>query len=181
MDNKDTYVIDTSTLIMLSRYYHPFDDKSVMYQFIESQLSQGSLIVLPTVFDECLWTSQKLALETYPFIEKLKMANHTATSRQHRQLSNSWSVSKIKQKLDDSEFESMKSTYIASADFQLIAHASLIENLTIVTEESSYSNDKKPFKKIPAICKLENIRCVNLVQWLQDNNFSSDFDFKPYP
>ena len=40
----------------------------------------------------------------------------------------------------------------------------------IVTEETGYSNDGKPFKKIPGICDTLGVRTLNLPQFLAENS-----------
>lgn len=177
MDTDNIYLIDTSSLLSLARYYHPFDDNQVITEFIQSQFANDKLILLPSVHNECLWVSKKLVLNTYPFLIKKKIAECVATSTQHNKLANSWVVPRQKQKLTDLEFETQKKTYINNADFQLIAYAALMGNATIVTEESHSSNDNKLFKKIPAICNQEGIPCINLTAWLQEHNFSPIFKF----
>ena len=38
----------------------------------------------------------------------------------------------------------------------------------IVTEETPTNNDNKLFKKIPTICKMQNIKCISLVELLKE-------------
>jgi hypothetical protein len=45
----------------------------------------------------------------------------------------------------------------------------------IVTEETRYSNDNKPFKKIPAICEIINAPCLNVVELLSHTNMKIIF------
>ncbi len=174
MSTTKMYLIDTSSLLSLARYYHPFDNNQVVAGFIQNQLSIGELVLLPSVHTECSRVSQRLVLNTYSFLTKNNIAECVATPAQHNNLANAWVVSIQKRKLESLEFENQKESYIAGADFQLIAYA-LENDAIIITEESARSNDNKLFKKIPAICKLEKISCINLVEWLQDHNFSPVF------
>lgn len=177
MNTTKMYLIDTSSLLSLARYYHPFDNNQVVSEFIQNQLSIGELVLLPSVHTECSRVSQGLVLSAYSFLTKNNIAECVATSTQHNNLANTWVVSRQKPKLTDLEFDNQKESYIAGADFQLVAYASSARNATIITEESASSNDNKLFKKIPAICSQENIPCINLVVWLQCHNFSSAFKF----
>lgn len=42
--------------------------------------------------------------------------------------------------------------------------------VVIVTEETGYSNDGKPFKKIPGICETIGVRTLSLPTFLSENN-----------
>ena len=44
------------------------------------------------------------------------------------------------------------------------------EEVVIVTEETGYSNDGKPFRKIPEICETIGVRTLNLPMFLSENS-----------
>jgi hypothetical protein len=48
------------------------------------------------------------------------------------------------------------------------------ENVFLVTEETSESNDNKLFVKIPAMCRELNINCINLPELIK--LYQADFD-----
>lgn len=52
-----------------------------------------------------------------------------------------------------------------------------LKEIAIVTEESETGNDSKAFKKIPAICKILDIKVLTLPEILQ-NYQGIDIEFK---
>lgn len=88
------------------------------------------------------------------------------------QVENQFINGAAKNRLNASEFESMKSRFLESADAKLILYTLNYQNsnnkerIIIVTEETEVSNDNKGFKKIPAICgilQLETLTLPNLL------------------
>lgn len=79
--------------------------------------------------------------------------------------------------LDDSDLNRRVAEEVAGmageelkwGDFQLIFHARENKEFDIVTNESSSSNDRKLFYKIPVICGMEGIACTDLTQFLKNN------------
>ena len=47
--------------------------------------------------------------------------------------------------------------------------------ICVVTEESKTANDKKIFKKIPALCDFIGVRCITLADYLADTSFQPLF------
>jgi hypothetical protein len=47
------------------------------------------------------------------------------------------------------------------------------EKVVIVTEETGYSNDDKPFKKIPDICGIIGVKTQSLPSFLLENDIIS--------
>ena len=81
---------------------------------------------------------------------------------------------KIKAKLPQKQYAALYAQYlIKEADYQLITVALKVKELhpamecLIVTEESRKKNDGKLFMKIPEICDIEGLDCINLVELLQ--------------
>ena len=49
-------LIDTSSLVVLARYYQPFDTAKVLYSYIEKEVSEGRMIILDKVAEEAKYT-----------------------------------------------------------------------------------------------------------------------------
>lgn len=171
------YYIDTSSWITVARYYAPFDKDAVLKSFLEEKLSTGQIILIDSVYQECLNTTQGLVTETYSFLkEHREKSVKIAFVKDQNRLDNNWCVPSQKRKLSESDYELQKIQYIGSADFQLIAHVRDDEGSILITEETSSPNDNKLFKKIPTICSQENIACKNIVEFLKA--FECEIDYK---
>ena len=81
-------------------------------------------------------------------------------------------------KISDVEFETLKNLHINDADMKLVLLALNFitrgENVFLVTEEKSESNDNKLFVKIPVMCSELSINCINLPALLK--LYQDDFD-----
>jgi len=65
-------VIDTSSLLSLVRYYLPFDRNNVLYNYFESKVITGELIILDKVYEECVYTSKGIVIETLIYLNNKK-------------------------------------------------------------------------------------------------------------
>ena len=187
------YLIDTSSLLILARYYHPFDKEKILYKLLRDKVREGVIVFLDSVEDECRRVAKGKVVQTYQFLnKKIKEGkgyilnpeyvkpksepNKIATSVIHKKIVNNWLYGREKKELANEEFESEKAKAIQGADFQLIFTAMEIKssqhifpnnNIIIVTEESSSSNDSKLFHKIPKICEIENLKCISVTEMLK--------------
>lgn len=66
------YYFDTSSLVALARYYHPFDKDGRLFEFVRSKFQNKEIIVLDAILNEAKLTSKGIALKAYPFIEEQK-------------------------------------------------------------------------------------------------------------
>ena len=57
------YYFDTSSLVALARYYHPFDNTKGLYEFVKSKFVQKEILVLDTILEETRFTSHGVALK----------------------------------------------------------------------------------------------------------------------
>ena len=64
-------VIDTSSLLSLVRYYLPFDNNNVLFDFIKLKIENEEIIVLDKVFQESLYTAKGIVIEKLDYL-KLK-------------------------------------------------------------------------------------------------------------
>jgi hypothetical protein len=173
----DKFVIDTSSLLTLARYFIPFDNQSTLFNKLQDRFKAQEIILLDGVLQESKKVSKGLVTAVFSFLNKVSVVknNQVITQKKHRILDNHYAVQLLKNKLNNSEYEQQKNNYIKSADYQLIFYAIANNNVTIITEESSSQNDNKLFKKIPIICKHHNVQCENIVFLLQQLGLKIDF------
>ena len=175
-------VIDTSSLLMLARYFLPFDDDKVLAGKIQECFMSKSLILLQSVFEESDRVAQQLVVKTLAFLIGKKLSkvknNELLEESMPFRLDNNWAIPNQKRKLTNEEYIQQKSGYIKSADFQLVYYAIEHENTRIITEEIRSQNDGKLFKKIPIICQEEKIPCKNISELLQELGLQTNYQFK---
>ena len=171
-------VIDTSSLLSLVRYYLPFDKEDKLKTLIQTKVESGEIIVLDKVAEECGYVAGGIVLQQLDFLADKK--NQTKTTDLFppkaffNMLDNQFVNSQLKNKLNESEYESQKNKYIENADAKIILYAysqnKLGKTVTVVSEESSVGNDDKMYRKIPAICSSIDINCIQLPELLQKYN-----------
>lgn len=163
------YLFDTCSLIVLVRYYIPFDSQGKLSDFIYKGFESKEFIMLEKVKNECKQVSKGLVFQILPQLQNIKSINfnEVITDKVHRLIDNNFIVSKSqKDRLESEEYESHKNSFINSADFNLIYYA-IKNGYTIITEETATSNDNKLFKKTPLICEIQRIKCISISQLLQ--------------
>ena len=170
-------VIDTSSLVSLVRYYLPFDKEGKLKAFIEERIEAKNLIVLEQVVAECKLQGKGQVVKALPFIDK--PMNKTAVTdvpvnkKLFNMIDNNFINGSIAGQLSPAEYQLERDKFTNTADFALVLYASSImekEDVVIVTEESGYSNDGKPFKKIPGVCDTIGIKTLNLPSFLSENS-----------
>jgi len=169
-------IIDTSSWISLVRYYLPFDNKSVLIDFFEKKLNNGNLVIVDAVQTECLYIAKGIVIDSFDFMKSSKKHIKTnqliPTTKFYNLLENQFCIQVQKRKLSEVQFENEKDNFLKSADGRIILQAielkkSLLNDVFVVTEETSTNNDHKIFKKIPAICELVNVKCITLPKLIQ--------------
>lgn len=175
-------VIDTSSLLSLVRYYLPFDKKTVLYEVIKSKIANGEILVIDKIIEECEYTSKGIVLTTLTFLtDKVFNKVHKypintefilppAPAKFYRQVDNQFVNGVQKNRLTETQYDSVKNDFMNSADMKLILTSLTLkrdfptEEVFLVTEETEVSNDNKVFKKIPAICSQLGITTINIQQ-----------------
>ena len=178
------YYFDTSSLVALARYYHPFDKTEGLYEFVKNKFMQKEILVLDAILQESRFTSQGCVLNAYPFIEenkdliiKTKEMMPFSTKKFDNMLNNNFSVPALVKSTDPEKYSILKQEFLNSGDGKLILtmfnrlHDDKDAEVCVVTEESPYSNDGKGFKKIPALCEIVKARCITLVDYLSQTPF----------
>ena len=75
--------------------------------------------------------------------------------------------------LPPAEYQLERDKFMRTADFAMVLYAYSTkekEEVVIVTEETGYSNDGKPFRKIPGICETIGVKTLNLPMFFSENN-----------
>lgn len=175
-------VIDTSSLISLVRYYLPFDRQNILYDVIKEKIESKQIIVLDKVFDECRYTSQGIVVKRLEYLDDKKNQTKTTsllpTQKYFNQLENQFINGSVKNLLSPTEFENRKNAFLESADSNLLLFCQTNKvDYTLVTEETTASNDGKSFKKLPALCQILGINIISLPDLL--GGFEEiNFEFK---
>ena len=169
-------VIDTSSLVSLVRYFLPFDKEGKLKAFLEENILSGNIIVLEQVAEECKRQGKGQVIEAFPFIAKPKYKTSIAGIQVNKAIynlvDNNFINASIKTLFPEDVYQFKRNEFIASADFAMMLYAYSIkdkENVVVVTEETGYSNDDKPFKKIPDICGIIGVKTQNLPCFLLKN------------
>ncbi|MDC3221560.1 DUF4411 family protein [Gammaproteobacteria bacterium] len=178
MDKK--YLVDSSSWLILARYYRPFDSDDLLSNKIESLYNSGSIILLDSVKDEISRISKGLVIKEFKFLENNKSEQYDPilTKTDHNRIDNNWCIRQIikDRQLTDYDYQYLKETELKKADFQLLFKCmKLKEHGCIVTDESGQLNDGKPFKKIPAIARQEQLQCINIVSMLKECSLDIGF------
>jgi hypothetical protein len=66
------YIIDTSSLLHLVRYYIPFDGNKILYKFFEQKLKSTNFVLLKRVFEECEKVSGGLVIKKLDFLKSVE-------------------------------------------------------------------------------------------------------------
>jgi len=171
-------LFDTSSLLALIRYYMPFDDISDLKQAIQKKFENGEIILLDKVIDESKFVARGIILQELNFINTakapiVKTADMVPNKKFYNLLENGFCNKNIVRMkgIDEVEFGHEINKFIETADARLLLYALSIKNNSpvIVTEESHSSNDNKIFKKIPENCKVSDIACFTLPQYLKNH------------
>ncbi len=176
-------IIDTNSLLSLVRYYLPFDNENLLFNFIKDKIENGEIIIIDKVYEQCTYNSKGLVLKQLSFLtdkaflKKSKTPHKTETllapspAKFLRMVENQFVVAVQRKKITDVEFEVSKNKHLEDADTkQIILCLNLMQSKSevyLVTEETAESNDNKLFKKIPAMCNELNIKCITLPQLLK--------------
>jgi len=177
-------VIDTNSLLSLVRYYLPFDNNGVLFQFIKKKIENNEIIIIDKVLEECNFISKGIVISKLGYLsdtsfqKSFKVPFKTdsllapAPAKLIRQVESQFvnTIVRKQKKLTDTEFENQKNAFLESADMkQIILCLNLQkdgEKVVLVSEETESSNDNKLFKKIPAICKILEIETMTLPEIL---------------
>ncbi len=163
-------VIDTNSLLSLVRYYLPFDNDNHLIDFFKNKIANGDIVIIDKVYEQCQYQAKGLVLDKLnflnekEFLKKSKQPFKTVdllipNPKQFFHLLNNNFVNSIvkKQKqITEAEFEVEKERFLEDADMKLVITCLNFiqkgEDVLLITEETSSTNDNKLFKKIPLMC-----------------------------
>ena len=168
-----SFLIDASSLRALVRYFFLFDRADVLKEFIRRCFEQDTIILHEQVWREVKYLRGRA--QPLGFITEGKaVGTEINPARLAKRGQGPWMNAAKHKKMSQEEREIAYQNFTKEADYHLIAfclqnrRTNPGQEFIIVTEETSHPNDNKDFKKIPAICKIEGIRCINLVEMLRD-------------
>ncbi len=172
------FLIDTSSLSILVRYYLPFDKSNSLKNFMKHKIETKEVLLFDIVADESKYVSKKIILNTLEFIKEKELQISTKDllpfPKFFNMLDNEFCNKVQKDKLSEIEFETEKKRYLNTADAKFILYClkekSLlsIEKTILITEETSSENDNKAFKKLPQICLMKDIPHCNIAEFFKD-------------
>lgn len=190
------YIIDTSSLLNLVRYYCPFDDEKALYAEIQKQFSSNTFILMKGTFNEWIRSAKGIIVKEIPYLKEIKkeLLQFPLKKKLHKRIDEHWTNNTVKNRLNEVEYDKEKRIYLDSSDGQMILFAletklkkqqkkssdgilfpleknkpsSTQDQYIIVTEETKTDNDNKCFKKIPKICEQENITCITLPKLIKE-------------
>jgi hypothetical protein len=171
-------IIDTSSLLALTRYYLPFDKSNRLKGEIQRLFDSGQIVVLDKVIGESKYIAGGIIPQGLPFIfNQPKKTINTATVLPNPAFFSELETNYCNQNIRNSRgvtpagFEIEKRKYLNGADAKQILYAITVQGSgpVIVTEESAIENDGKLFKKIPSICSLAGINCCTMPSFLKNH------------
>ena len=174
-------IVDTSSLVRMAQSYQPFDNTQALETFLSHELKNGELILLDKVADEIRYVSKGIAFNTFKCLQDRKNIRSTSdlmpSKKFYNMLDNSFvnvPVRNLTLKNDDTAYQNERDAYLQSTDCTLIVYANQqkdgnFEPIQILTEETSFQNDNKLFRKIPFICSVLGIPTTDVVQYLKQH------------
>ena len=169
------------------RYFFLFDRADVLAKFIRRCFEQNTIILHGQVWREIKYL--RGFVKPGDFIpDGIAVSAQIQPERlaKRKRVQEHWMNPAKRKKMSQEELNRVYVKFQEEADYHLIVFclykrkAEPGQEFVIVTEETSHQNDDKPFKKIPAICKVEGIRCINLVEMLRDElGVEIKFAFQP--
>ena len=71
------FLIDTNSLLILVRYYLPFDKNDSLKNLIQNKISIGEIILLDRVVEESKYVSKRIVVKTLEFLLDKKLQTNT--------------------------------------------------------------------------------------------------------
>ena len=176
--NEKIYLVDTSSLVILVRYFFPHDQnhflRGKLIHFIETK----KVVYTEAVHEECQRVSKGIVVEELDFLKNHIHAksNKVIDKKMHNKIDDHFAYQGQKRKLEEANaYNNEKASFINSGDFQLVKYALNDQQSRVIVTEETNSPDNKCFKKIPLICKHENIECINITELFNLLNIKISF------
>lgn len=171
-------VADTSSLVAMARYYHPFDTVDSLNAYLLSEIQNGSLIILDKVLTESKYVSQGLAYSSFSCLhgKRISVSTEVLVPKRmfYKMVDNNFvdrTMRRMKFSEDEAGYQNEREAFLHGTDCAIIVYAmnnsTDIDPIRVLTEENPNQNDGKLFKKIPSICGQLGITTVNAVDYLK--------------
>lgn len=188
-------IIDTCSLVALCRYYLPFDKNRVFYNLIKERVGNGEIIIIDKVLKECHGVSGKIVIKSFDFLtDKHFTKTHRIpydtsilvapdTGMLLQRIDTEFSNQELvkAKKIGPIEYMNQRDNYMRGADMtQIILCLRMIKDnipIWLVTEETSFDNDNKLFKKIPFICSGLGIQTMTIPEYIEKSE-SLEINFR---
>lgn len=150
------FIIDTSSLIDLEKYY-PYNIFPSLWDFLFEMFDEGRLFSVNEAYDE-LKDSQEVWKDYKNYFRDL-------TDEETEYLSEIMTLDKF----EPFRRRGFKKTNGGPwADPYLVACGIVDDEVTVVSQESSR---KHPHSVIPYVCGEYNVPCIKFLEFLRENNF----------
>jgi len=168
--SKETYLLDTNTLITPSRSYYSFNIAPRFWAFLQDEIVLGNLIVMDMVAEEI--SKGKDILSNW-----LKTINVSPLDRRSSDILICYG--KILTHIQESDSYTDRALALWAKDDHAdpwIVAAAAARKFTIITFEkpslSSLGNNKTSKPKIPDVCREFGVNCIDIFSFLEIKNFS---------
>ncbi len=146
-------IIDTSSLLAITRYYLSLKDEGDILRFLESKFRSGELILLNTIKSEASRTQKGVVLESMKFLDDSSLCIKDdvllppAPKKFSNQLDNNLCVSLQKKRLTEEQYAIQKEAYMQTGDMKMVLYAmnNSASDPVIFTEETPLSNEANLF------------------------------------
>ena len=155
------YLFDTNIFITAKNTYYAMDIAKTFWEYLERDDINTKIMIIDMVYKEIKRGKDELATwMTKTFRNKIILSSSDAIITNYKHISEAISQ-------NDSYTKDAKNEFARVADSWLIAHAYHNNNCYIVTNETYDANIKRRIK-IPNVCKLFNIQCIDLFQFMRN-------------
>jgi predicted nucleic acid-binding protein len=159
------YILDTNIFITAKNNWYPFDIFPSFWDKLLEKAKNEEFYISSEIYEELKAGDDELA----DWIEENKSYFKILPSDTSNLIT---CYSEIIQSVVDNEIykESAKEEFARVADSWLIAHA-MNNNLTIVTQEVQVDLNCKSRVKIPNVCSIFNIECIDVIEFMRRTSF----------
>lgn len=178
-------VVDTCSLVMIAKNYLPLNENNSLFTFIKQSFDNKELLLLDTICNEARGTSKGIALKKMPFLDDKKITIQTndlfpvSAKKFDNMVDNNFCVRLLRNDLTEEEYIQQKSEFMKSGDAKIVIYSwltkqrlnSILNDYSVMTEETRNQNDGKLFKKLPLLCDFLGVKTITAADYLQKNGF----------
>ncbi len=156
-----SYLIDTNSLIESQRVRYPFNNFPGIWDFYFQLHTQGKLYIINKVKEEINKGDEEDTLRKWMNQMKFKELSFDTDL-----LGLENNINQIRSRITNDYTAIAIIDFFKKADSNLVAVAMSNPNYTVVTEE--ISSTSKNTVKIPDVCKIMDVKCINLLQLIKN-------------